>query len=1735
MMRYFLTLFLALLVYIAAATEASALPVLGAAFTALTGHAFAATAFGSFLTTTFTGRLLASVALSALQRAIAPKPKASISGITTQVTAQGGTNPCGFVIGRSATGGDAVCPPMTHGVDGKTPNAYLTYVIALGDVPGQTLDRVAIDGAYVTLGTVAHADYGLPVNGRYAGYAWVKYYDGSQTVADPMLLAKYASYPERPWLADMIGTGVPYAICTFRFNRNLYSGFPALLFECGGIKVYDPRKDSTAGGVGTHRWGQTATYEASRNNAVLAYNIARGIALPGLGIWGGDIEAADLPTASWFAGMNECDITSGTPAVAQYQAGYEVRVDMEPAAVIEELLKGCGGQIAEVGGEFKIRVGGPGMPVMFLTDDDIIVSKPQDFDPFPQASGRMNGIDAKFPDPETLWQSKSAPSRFNATWEAEDGERRVASIDLPACPFPLQVQRVMDAYIKDERRFRRHSMTLPPDAAILEPMDVISWTSARNSYTSKQFDLSELADDIQTLLQRIAIREVDAADYVWSPAFEIPTSTPSANPVIPAAQTLASWDVQPLSVADAAGTPRKPGIVMTWSATDMDAVDQVQYQVRVKVTGAVIKIGSVSDVSTARIPLTEGIVQGVTYQARGLPVARGRATAWTAWVDVTSPSVGISEADLSTTLATLINNNVAATNAAQAELDQLTSGLLTPLTGALATIEARAAAGLNGWLADPIFARWTSGNLTAAYWASRSGTATYCSLISGAYGAGMSVNGPSGTQAITVLATSVAGMTGADPQATHVVLSMEFEYISGDPAGAAIRVDWSNDGVTWTRGDMLGLVAALGYLSSYGITPAPSVRQFKQVLVARPVGTFSQIRLVFQPKLPGVAAAQTQIWHLLNVRAASEAEIRAGNVPSMQASIANHEYALTDPAGALALSQATLNASISAVADTVQGWQQPLDALSDVAVGAAVTVALGGAALGQANTLTVTEGATARVTTGVTNGASVTIPAGRAIAFAGKKLRISVLAKRPAANFAAKFGIAYASADGSSGFLLASANLTAAWAWFTFYYTAPAAVTGGAAYLGLFGDDTKTGKATQFARAIIEPAAQAGDLPEIADMQGAITSIKALDISALTGTAFGTFLTQMNVAVGGTSAWVTAAGAAITTMQGNAAASYTMRVGAGGASAGLEIVAADNPITGPASTIKLSSKHIELIASSLRLSAPGNLFPDYDLIDPAFYASASGAAYTFVGTNAAGLGQKYMTINADAAAKSVETGWFPVDPATEYLVSAAAWINSSAAGSGTVTVYAETGSVDGTTGVVTPLTSTAVVARTDATYSAASAGSIALVTGATARMMRFIITRSAGGTAGARAGAFKVRAKFGAALALDGWLQARHVKTGSLSADDIKFGSMNGRNLTITETLMIATGTGALAVGKASAFDLANDGIYFGRTIDNSGAYGFGFLAGKKIGGVDQYLQATAQTGLKIVNAAHFVTGVTAPATTDVTTSQTITLPVGTLYIDLEMLGGGGGGKGGTNSSGLGAGVGGNGLQTLVQLYDGATNTGVSWSSAGALGATGSHAGDGGYTGASSAYGTGGAPNTTASGYGAGGGGGNSTELGGDGGAAALLVAVSNYSLAALANPKLVITIGDPGLGGAGVAGGNNGGAGSQGIVKYRARSVDLVPASVLPMQPTYTGTITKAAGGVLTFPNYGAGFWCLSAQGAAGLLLDYVETHVNGKQVRLTQGNYAAFISDKTPVDLATSATAVTYDYQFYKLGPWV
>lgn len=597
--------------------------------------------------------IVTSVAVSALASALAPDaPQPVDPGVQTKVTLSGGVNPRSFIMGRYATAGDFAMPPMSRGVSADgTPNNLLTLIYILSDKAGVTLtDRIVLDGKYVPITGTVHPDHGNALGGKYAGKAWIRVKNGP-TVADSTLTGFFSSRIRRPFTSDMVGRGLTYAILTIRYAPKIWQRVPpAILFEVDGIKLYDPRKDSTVGGSGSHRWNNESTWEQTNNPAVMAYNVYRGITFENGAVWGYKLPASALPLSNWFAAMNKCDETVALAAGGterRFRAGFEVSVDMEPATVIEELCKAMAARPVEVGGQFKLIMGYGAMPVLFMTDDDILIDREQVYTPHPGLNDTYNVVRAVYPSPGAMWESADAPTRKDAdAITAAQGRELAADLSFAAVPFRLQVQRLMRGALRDHQRMARHAIALPASAAILEPGDNISWTSARNGYTAKVFTVSGVEDDWRSLSQALSLREVDPNDYDWSTSDEISEDDLDGEDIVPAAQAVPGFAAAASTISDATATGRRPAITISWAGADLDDVTAIEYQMRVNGSTAVVAQGVFADVLGGAAIISEGVIASVVYQVRTRLVAVGRDVDWSPWVNVTANSVLLLERDL---------------------------------------------------------------------------------------------------------------------------------------------------------------------------------------------------------------------------------------------------------------------------------------------------------------------------------------------------------------------------------------------------------------------------------------------------------------------------------------------------------------------------------------------------------------------------------------------------------------------------------------------------------------------------------------------------------------------------------------------------------------------------------------------------------------------------------------------------------------------------------------------------------------------------------------------------------------------------------------------------------------------------------------------------------------------------------------------------------------------------------
>ena len=346
-----------------------------------------------------------SVGLSLIQQKLAKRGQKE-PGLQNQFKGRGGSEPETAVLGRAAVTGHQVY----HNSSGNN-NRYYHDVIELCGLPGATLLRLIIDGEYSDLGE-AHADFGprieTKVNEGGTHRSWIKYYDGTHVAADPMMVARYGADEERPWTSDHILGGIGHVIHTSDYDRKVFrNGVAEMRFEMLGPPMYDPRQDSTVGGSGPQRWDTPSTWAQTENLVVLIYNIMRGIALPDGNIWGGDCAFEDLPIDNWVAAMNACDVE--VDGRAKYRGGIEVDFTQGPEQYVQELKDGCGGQMSELGGVWRIQVDAVATAVVHLTDDDFLVSSPSRQDPYPglEATFQRHHSCASRPGSALEWQACS--------------------------------------------------------------------------------------------------------------------------------------------------------------------------------------------------------------------------------------------------------------------------------------------------------------------------------------------------------------------------------------------------------------------------------------------------------------------------------------------------------------------------------------------------------------------------------------------------------------------------------------------------------------------------------------------------------------------------------------------------------------------------------------------------------------------------------------------------------------------------------------------------------------------------------------------------------------------------------------------------------------------------------------------------------------------------------------------------------------------------------------------------------------------------------------------------------------------------------------------------------------------------------------------------------------------------------------------------------------------------------
>lgn len=300
---------------------------------AVAGAAFAASAAGATVASIATYAGLASgIAGIASATVFAPKPPPARGSVSQTVIQTDAPQP--YVMGEGYVGG-----VMRH---------RIAYGATLKKVPNPYLLEVHVYSGGGPINAITPYVDQEAVSAWYSSYLYTDTQLGACPEADALAL-NYAGAPG--WGASSKLSGQAAIAWNLKFDKEgkrFASGVPMLGAYVQGVKVYDPRLDSTfAGGSGAHRINDESTWSYSANPALhaLAYAYGRhqnskrvlGIGIPADGIridqvaaWANDCDANGWtlfgrvfePGDRWTNLRDICAAGGGEPVFSQAMLGF---------------------------------------------------------------------------------------------------------------------------------------------------------------------------------------------------------------------------------------------------------------------------------------------------------------------------------------------------------------------------------------------------------------------------------------------------------------------------------------------------------------------------------------------------------------------------------------------------------------------------------------------------------------------------------------------------------------------------------------------------------------------------------------------------------------------------------------------------------------------------------------------------------------------------------------------------------------------------------------------------------------------------------------------------------------------------------------------------------------------------------------------------------------------------------------------------------------------------------------------------------------------------------------------------------------------------------------------------------------------------------------------------------------------------------------------------------------------
>lgn len=366
--------------------------------------------------------------------------------------------PLPYWIGRTKNAGSIVARMGYRGTT-NTDQTFVTVYSAAGPIAG--FDQFLVDGIPTTF-TASGSSSGVAnsANGSLYKFAWLNSQVGNQpeTVA---FVPPNAAMPG--WSSGSKLSGLAATMFTVYFDEKgkvFPSGLPKLETVGRGVRVYDPRADSTyPGGSGTQRAANEATWAYSDNPWLHALTWAIGRRSNGIRTVGVGMPVASIDVDAFVQAANVADANG-------WKIGGVVGSTDDKWNVLKQMCQAGGGEPVRQAAMLSCFVNTPKVSLATITADDL-ADGDISFPAMQPRRARINSIVPTYRSEDHDWEVVAGTAVSGATYITEDGETRTRQVDYPlvqcfAGQQPVQAAQLAAYDIVNAREYGPIPLPLKP-------------------------------------------------------------------------------------------------------------------------------------------------------------------------------------------------------------------------------------------------------------------------------------------------------------------------------------------------------------------------------------------------------------------------------------------------------------------------------------------------------------------------------------------------------------------------------------------------------------------------------------------------------------------------------------------------------------------------------------------------------------------------------------------------------------------------------------------------------------------------------------------------------------------------------------------------------------------------------------------------------------------------------------------------------------------------------------------------------------------------------------------------------------------------------------------------------------------------------------------------------------------------------------------------------------------------